>query len=70
VTSRNVSPVLVGREAEMQVMTEAFAEAAEGTPGLLLLDGEAGAGKSRLVSEFSGAGAGAGPGAGAGRGMR
>jgi ATP/maltotriose-dependent transcriptional regulator MalT len=53
VISRSVSPVFVGREAEMQVMADAFAEAAGGAPGWLLVDGEAGAGKSRLVSEFS-----------------
>jgi predicted ATPase len=37
----------------MQIMAGAFAEAADGRPGLLLLGGEAGAGKSRLIAEFS-----------------
>jgi ATP/maltotriose-dependent transcriptional regulator MalT len=53
VNSRRLSPVFVGRDAEMQLLAGAFAGAAGGTPGLLLLGGEAGAGKSRLLAEFS-----------------
>ena len=37
----------------MQMLAEAFAGVAGGTPGVLLLGGEAGAGKSRLVAEFT-----------------
>jgi DNA-binding CsgD family transcriptional regulator len=51
--SRRTSPVVVGREAEMQALADAFAEAADGALRVVLLGGEAGAGKSRLASEFS-----------------
>ena len=37
----------------MQMLAGAFAGVADGTPGMLLLGGEAGAGKSRLVAEFA-----------------
>ena len=37
----------------MQMLAGAFAGVADGTPGMLLLGGEAGAGKSRLVAEFT-----------------
>ena len=54
VTSRRVSPVLVGREAEIETMMGALDELAGGTPGTVLLGAEAGGGKSRLVAEFTG----------------
>jgi DNA-binding CsgD family transcriptional regulator len=48
-----VSPVFVGREAELEALARAFDEAAGGTPGMVLLGAEAGGGKSRLVGEFT-----------------
>ncbi len=53
VTSRAVSRVFVGREAELGALAGAFDEAAGGTPGTVLIGAEAGGGKSRLVSEFT-----------------
>jgi len=43
---------LVGRDAEMQRFTEAFGLAASGGQRAVVVSGEAGIGKSRLVSEF------------------
>ena len=48
-----VSPVLVGREAEIGMLGEAFEAAAGGTPQVVLVGGEAGSGKSRVVAEFT-----------------
>lgn len=47
-----VSPVFVGRSAELAVLTEALTHASEGSPQALLLGGEAGVGKTRLLEEF------------------
>ena len=52
-TSRAVSPVFAGREAELSVLASAFDDAAGGLPGTVLVGAEAGGGKSRLVSEFA-----------------
>ena len=52
-TSRAVSPVFAGREAELRVLASAFDDAAGGLPGTVLVGAEAGGGKSRLVSEFA-----------------
>jgi AAA ATPase domain len=54
VISRRVSPVLVGRDAELETLMGLLGEAAGGTPGTVLLGAEAGGGKSRLVAEFTG----------------
>jgi DNA-binding CsgD family transcriptional regulator/tetratricopeptide (TPR) repeat protein len=54
VKSRRVSPVFVGREAELETLAGVFDEAAGGTPGTVLLGAEGGGGKSRLVAEFIG----------------
>lgn len=43
--------ICVGREAELARVTDAVRSAAEGLGSLLLISGEAGVGKSRLVSE-------------------
>ena len=51
--SRRVSPVLVGREAELKTLMGAFGEVVGGTPRTMLLAAEAGGGKSRLVAEFT-----------------
>ena len=52
-TSRAVSPVFAGREAELAALARAFDEAVGGLPGTVLVGAEAGGGKSRLVSEFA-----------------
>lgn len=46
------SPVLIGRAAEFAALREAWARAAAGSPGVVLVGGEAGVGKSRLVAEL------------------
>ncbi|GLW63847.1 helix-turn-helix transcriptional regulator [Actinomadura rubrobrunea] len=67
-----LSPALVGRSAELERLREALADA----PGAVLLGGEAGLGKTRLIREFAavlrgpdgaaGVGEGGGEGGGAG----
>src|SRR3954470_16659932 len=46
-----VSPRLVGRDSELAVLSTAAEHAAAGTPTAVLVAGEAGVGKSRLVTE-------------------
>ena len=53
VTRRISSPVFVGRRAELDRLDDAFRRAAAGEPCLVLIAGEAGVGKSRLVAEFA-----------------
>nr|WP_221354602.1 AAA family ATPase [Streptomyces sp. REN17] len=53
VETRSVSPVFVGRTDELAVLDEALARAAAGGPQALLLGGEAGVGKTRLMEEFA-----------------
>ncbi|OUD02204.1 hypothetical protein CA983_16200 [Streptomyces swartbergensis] len=55
VETRSVSPVFIGRAAELSVLDEVLAGAAAGNPQALLIGGEAGVGKTRLVEEFAGA---------------
>lgn len=45
---------LVGRDAELQRLTSLYSLAAGGKTALVLLTGEAGIGKTRLLSEFAG----------------
>uniref|UniRef100_A0AAU3GPY0 AAA family ATPase n=1 Tax=Streptomyces sp. NBC_01401 TaxID=2903854 RepID=A0AAU3GPY0_9ACTN len=52
VETNTVSPVFVGRAGELAALTESLARAADGEPQALLLGGEAGVGKTRLVEEF------------------
>lgn len=62
VETRSVSPVFVGRAGELTSLTDALARATAGLPGrpgapggepqALLIGGEAGVGKTRLVEEF------------------
>ncbi|GGW74504.1 helix-turn-helix transcriptional regulator [Streptomyces lucensis JCM 4490] len=53
VETRSVSPVFVGRTDELGTLNDALARAAAGEPQALLLGGEAGVGKTRLVEEFT-----------------
>ncbi|MFF4804597.1 AAA family ATPase [Streptomyces sp. NPDC001351] len=53
VETRSVSPVFVGRTEELDTLNDALAQAAAGTPQALLIGGEAGVGKTRLVEEFA-----------------
>jgi len=48
-----VSPVLVGRDAEVAALDESWARARDGAPATVLIGGEAGIGKTRLVRQFS-----------------
>ncbi|HET7702517.1 MAG TPA: AAA family ATPase [Candidatus Limnocylindrales bacterium] len=45
------SPIFVGRVAERAALSEALERAAAGQPGVVLITGEAGIGKSRLLAE-------------------
>lgn len=47
------SPTFVGRHEHLAALSEALARAQLGSPNAVLLAGEAGIGKSRLVSEFA-----------------
>jgi len=46
------SAAMVGREAELAVVRGLFERAVDGTPAAVLIEGEAGIGKSRLLREF------------------
>ena len=48
----SVSPVFVGRSAEMAELSAALRRAGEGQPQALLIAGDAGVGKTRLLEEF------------------
>ena len=50
---RGGSPVLVGRAAEMAALGAAFDAVRQGGPAALLIGGEAGVGKTRLIGEFA-----------------
>jgi DNA-binding CsgD family transcriptional regulator len=49
---RGTSPVLIGRGEQMAALEAAFAAVQRGGPSAVLVGGEAGVGKTRLVSEF------------------
>jgi DNA-binding CsgD family transcriptional regulator len=55
-----VSPVFIGRQAEMARGTALMERARAGEPAFLLIGGEAGVGKTRLIRELAGQAAGAG----------
>lgn len=50
---RAVSPVFVGRDAELGILKDAFEQAREQGSSAVLLGGEAGVGKTRLTSRFA-----------------
>jgi DNA-binding NarL/FixJ family response regulator len=47
------TPEIVGRRGELAVLADALADAAAGTGRLVLVEGDAGVGKTRLVQEFA-----------------
>ena len=53
VAVRASSPVLVGRSGQLAALDAALAAARDGSPSAVLVGGEAGVGKSRLVTEFA-----------------
>ena len=55
-----VSPVLVGRGQELDVLTGALERAQAGEPAVVIVGGEAGVGKTRLVEEAAARAGGAG----------
>jgi len=50
---RMASPTFVGRVEELQVLDAARRRAADGEPAVVLVGGEAGVGKTRLVAELT-----------------
>lgn len=55
-----VSPVFIGRQHEMALLTAPMRRAGGGEPAVALIGGEAGVGKTRLVTELAGLGSAAG----------
>ena len=47
------SPTFVGRAEQLASFDRALANAADGEPAALLIAGESGVGKTRLVTEFA-----------------
>ncbi|MFD0630633.1 AAA family ATPase [Catenulispora yoronensis] len=52
VSMRQVSPVFVGRGPELSKLRSLLAGAAGGEPAVVVVGGDAGIGKSRLIEEF------------------
>ena len=52
VSIRQVSPVFVGRGSELRKLRSQLREAAAGTPATVVVGGDAGIGKTRLIEEF------------------
>jgi predicted ATPase len=50
---RMASPTFIGRVEELQTLETARRRAADGEPAVVLVGGEAGIGKTRLVAEFT-----------------
>jgi DNA-binding CsgD family transcriptional regulator len=50
-----VSPVFVGRRGDLEAVAGAFAQAGQGDPAVVIVSGEAGVGKTRLVEEATAA---------------
>ena len=53
VTRRGSSPVFVGRASELARLDDAYHRADTGHPSMILVAGDAGVGKTRLVTEFA-----------------
>jgi DNA-binding CsgD family transcriptional regulator/tetratricopeptide (TPR) repeat protein len=53
VATSHLSPSFVGRGFELRALTSALAGAADGQASAVLIGGEAGVGKSRLIQEFA-----------------
>jgi DNA-binding CsgD family transcriptional regulator/tetratricopeptide (TPR) repeat protein len=53
VKTRVLSPSLVGRASELAALDAALARTGSGEPSTVLIGGEAGVGKSRLINEFA-----------------
>jgi hypothetical protein len=53
VTACRVSPIIVGRAEQLAALEEALGAAHRGEPAAVLLGGETGVGKTRLVTEFA-----------------
>jgi DNA-binding CsgD family transcriptional regulator/tetratricopeptide (TPR) repeat protein len=51
--SRVMSPVIVGRRQELELLEAGLARASAGTASTIVVGGEAGIGKTRLVDEFA-----------------
>jgi DNA-binding CsgD family transcriptional regulator/tetratricopeptide (TPR) repeat protein len=47
------APVMVGRSAQLATLRKVFGQVCEGSPAVVLLGGEAGAGKTRLITVFT-----------------
>ena len=52
VQTQSLSPVFIGRDAELKRLAAALAAAGRGEPQAVLIGGEAGVGKTRLTEEF------------------
>lgn len=50
---RLISPVMVGRGEQLGVLRQSFDRVRAGFPAVVVLGGEAGAGKTRLIAEFA-----------------
>jgi predicted ATPase len=53
VAGRVTSPRFIGRERELAALDAALTDARAGSPSGVLVSGEAGVGKSRLIAEFA-----------------
>src|SRR5690349_23584380 len=51
--SRVLSPTMIGREAELSALEDALLSALRGDGGVVIVGGEAGMGKTRLVSSLA-----------------
>jgi predicted ATPase len=52
-SARLISPVMVGRGEQLAALRQSFDRVRAGSPATVLLGGEAGAGKTRLIAEFA-----------------
>lgn len=52
-TASATSPALIGREADLATLRTVLSDALQGTPRAVVVSGEAGIGKTRLIEEFA-----------------